>query len=87
MTDWSIVHDSRETRPPVLETGASESTVYERRNVRQETYHDEMSDADCMEWVYEQREYTREEYAAMTSPAIQGVQQSISALELLLAEM
>ena len=34
------------------------------------------------EWVYEQREYTKDEYAMMLSPAIQGVQQVLSEIQL-----
>lgn len=63
MKDWRTVHDSRVTRPPMLETGISSSTVYERKNIRQETVHDDMSESDYTEWVYEQREYSTEEYS------------------------
>ena len=87
MKDWHTVHDSRETRPPTLEDAISSSTVYERKNIRQETVHDDMTETDYTEWVYEQREYTIDEYHMMLSPAIQGVQQSLSALELALAEL
>ena len=85
MTNWHLVHDSREGRPPEVETGSSQTTVYERRNIRQETEDDPMTGEPFTQWAYEQREYTREEYEAMTSPAVQGIQQTLSALELAVA--
>ena len=64
MTDWHIVHDSRTATPPAIEDGISETTVYERRNVRRETVEDGMG-GSITEWVYEQREYTVDEYKMM----------------------
>lgn len=87
MTDWKTVHDGRVERPGTIDATSSASTVYERRNIKQETKHDEMSDTDYTEWTYEQREYTQDEYAMMLSPAIRQLQQSISALELSIAEL
>lgn len=87
MTNRKNVIDSSPTEPSKWDTTSSPTTVYERRNIKQETYHDEMSDTDSTQWVYEQREYTRAEYAEMTSPAIQGVQQTLSGIELALAEL
>jgi hypothetical protein len=87
MTDWKTVHDSRTTTPEELDTTSSSSTVYERRNIRRETVTVGGSeDAATMEqWVYEQREYTQEEYAMMRAPAIQSVQQALSGIELAIA--
>lgn len=90
MTEFKTVHDSRAEQPAVIDTTSSASTVYERKNIRQETRTMEMGDGDPItvtEWVYEQREYTQEEYAMMLSPAIQGVQQSLSDIELAIAMM
>lgn len=90
MTEFKTVHDSRVEEPAIIDTTSSESTVYERRNIRQETRTMEMGGGDPVtitEWVYEQREYTKEEYAMMLSPAIQGVQQSLSDIELAIAMM
>ena len=87
MTDWKTVHDSRTTTPEALDATSSSSTVYERRNIRQETRSVGIGDTDAIvtEWVYEQREYTREEYDMMRAPAIQSVQQALSGIELAIA--
>ena len=85
MTDWKTVHDSRQDEPPVIDTTTSETTVYERRNIRQETAPGTMEGDTVTEWVYEQREYTREEYDMLVSPAIQGVQCALSEIELAIA--
>lgn len=87
MTDWKTVHDSRNTTPEALDATSSSSTVYERRNIRRETVVDGIGDTDATvtEWVYEQREYTREEYDMMRAPAIQNVQQTLSGIELAIA--
>lgn len=82
MTNWVNVRDSRIERPLELDVKSSPTTVYERRNIQQVTTHDDMSETDIVEWTYEQREYTQEEYALMLSPAIQKIQQSISDLQL-----
>jgi hypothetical protein len=87
MTDWKTVYDSRTTTPEALDATSSKSTVYERRNIRQETRSVGIgnTDATVTEWVYEQREYTREEYDMMRAPAIQSVQQTLSGIELAIA--
>jgi len=89
MTEFKTVHDSRVEEPATIDTTSSETTVYERKNIRQETVtHGEGDDAaTTTEWVYEQREYTREEYNMMLSPAIQGVQQALSNIELAIAAL
>lgn len=87
MADWKTVYDSRTTTPEALDATSSSSTVYERRNIRQETRSVGIGDTDATvtEWVYEQREYTREEYDMMRAPAIQRVQQTLSGIELAIA--
>lgn len=87
MTDWKTVHDSRTTTPEALDATSSSSTVYERRNIRRESVTVGIGDTDATvtEWVYEQREYTREEYDMMRAPAIQSVQQALSGIELAIA--
>ena len=87
MTDWKTVHDSRTPTPEVLDATSSSSTVYERRNIRREavTVGIGNTGATVTEWVYEQREYTQEEYAMMRAPAIQSVQQALSNIELAIA--
>ena len=87
MTDWKTVHDGAEVQPSAIDTTSSATTVYERKNIRQETRSVGIGDTDATvtEWVYEQREYTREEYAQMHSPATQSIMQAISDLELSVA--
>lgn len=87
MTDWKTVHDSAEVQPAAIDTTSSKTTVYERKNIRQEARSVGIGDTDATvtEWVYEQREYTREEYDMMRAPAIQGVQQTLSGIELAIA--
>lgn len=87
MTDWKTVHDSRTATPEALDTTSSSSTVYERRNIRREavTVGGGENAATAEQWVYEQREYTQEEYAMMRAPAIQSVQQALSNIELAIA--
>ena len=87
MTDWKTVHDSRTTTPEALDGTSSSSTVYERRNIRREavTVGGGEGTATMEQWVYEQREYTREEYDMMRAPAIQSVQQTLSGIELAIA--
>ena len=85
MTDWKTVHDSRAEKPPVIDMTTSETTVYERKNIRQETTTGPMEGDTVTEWVYEEREYTRAEYDMLVSPAIQGVQCALSEIELAIA--
>ena len=85
MTDWKTVHDSRAEKPPVIDMTTSETTVYERKNIRQETTTGPMEGDTVTEWVYEQREYTRAEYDMLVSPAIQGVHCALSEIELAIA--
>ena len=80
MKTWYKVHDSRTTRPSELDATSSATTVYERRNIRQETRTDPTSGdaAEVTEWVYEQREYTREEWNAMNSPATRAILEAVT---------
>lgn len=89
MTNWHEVHDGRTAKPLPLDTTSSSAVVYERRNIRQETREDTQGGGTraVTEWAYDQREYTREEYAAMTSPATQAIMQAVSGLELSVAEL
>ena len=64
MTQWHEVRDSRREKPTELDTESSSAVVYERRNIRQEERQAESGEAGTVtEWVYEQREYTREEWS------------------------
>ena len=79
MTNWKTVHGDKE--PALLDTTSSGCVVYERRSIQQETVTD-MDGTERTRWAYEEREYTKEEYAMMLSPAIQGVQQALSEIQL-----
>lgn len=87
MTDWKEVHDSRAEQPAVLDASSSPTTVYERRNIHQETREVTMGEEtqEVTEWVYEQRELSAAEYAEMTSPATKAIMQAISDVELKVA--
>lgn len=88
MKTWYKVHDSRTTRPSEVDTTSSATTVYERRNIEQEIVEvdtGEKKPVKVTQWVYEQREYTKEEWAAMNSPAMQTIMQAISDMELSVA--
>lgn len=89
MTNWREVHSSAIERSTELDTTSSEAVVYERRNIRQETREMSMGNATLTvtEWVYEQREYTQSEYAAMKSPAVQSIMQAVSGIEMSIAEL
>ena len=76
MTNWKEVH-STGAQPSEIDTTSSSTTVYERRSVGTGA-----TAVTVTEWVYEQREYTQEEYAQMHSPATQAIMQAISDMEL-----
>ena len=64
MTQWHEVRDSRVERPDELDTESSYAVVYERRNIRQEERQTESgTQGITTEWVYDQREYTKEEWS------------------------
>lgn len=79
MTEFKTVHDSRVEEPATIDTTSSETTVYERKNIRQETVTRGEGDGaiTVTEWVYEQREYTREEWSQE-----QAVKRALAGLDL-----
>lgn len=79
MTDWKTVHDGAEIQPATIDTTSSETTVYERKNIRQEERSIGFGDMSTTvtEWVYEQREYTHEEWMQE-----QAIKRALSGLEL-----
>lgn len=78
MTQWHEVRDSRVERPDELDTESSYAVVYERRNIRQEERQAESGEAGTVtEWVYEQREYTREEWSQE-----QAIKRALAGLDL-----
>lgn len=82
MTDWKEVHGTQDEKPAELDTSSSRFTVYERRNIRQEQVTLGPENEQITEWVYDERTYTKEEYNLLTSPAVQALMQSLSAIEL-----
>lgn len=85
MSDWKKVWDSREEKPELVEVVENSNTVYERRNVQQETRTDPMTGEEITLWVYEQKETDTDTYRQLTSPATQGIMQAISDVELAIA--
>lgn len=78
MTQWYEVRDSRREKPTELDTESSSAVVYERRNIRQEERQAESGEAGTVtEWVYEQREYTREEWSQE-----QAIKRALAGLDL-----
>lgn len=77
MTNWKTVHDTREERPPELDDMSSQYTVYERRNIRREEVDTGMGEPST-QWVYEQMEYGKEEYALLTGPQTANIMQTIN---------
>ena len=60
MTDWKKVQG--DSYPELVDTTSSASTVYERRNVTEETT-EMMGGEPVVVFSYEERTYTKEEYA------------------------
>ena len=81
MTDWKKTYSSAKTKPSELDTTTSSFVVYERRDIHQETYHDETSDTDIAQWVYDERTMTKNEYSQLSSPVTQLVMQNLSDIE------
>ena len=53
MTEFKTVRDSRQEMPATLDTTSSATTVYERKNIRQETRTEQMGEepVKITEWV------------------------------------
>ena len=79
MTNWKEVHAS--VKPDELDATSSSFVIYERRNIRQETVRDPMSDTDIIQWVYEERQMDKDEYAQLSSPTTQLIMQNLSDIE------
>ncbi len=73
MTEWTVVHSTSDTKPLELDSTSSDYTVYERRNIRQEIVGD-----DGEQWVYEERQYSKEEYALLNGPQTQAIMQAMN---------
>lgn len=83
MKEWHEVLG--DTKPPELDTSSSPTTVYQRRNIQEDTIESMGQDGEikivkC--FSYEERELTLDEYQAMKTPAIEKIMQAISDTEL-----
>lgn len=76
MTTWKEVRG--DVQPKEIDTTTSGFVVYERRNIRQETVTDPMTGDERTGWVYDEREYTKDEYAQLNSPATQAILNAVS---------
>lgn len=68
MTDWKKVTGTQQERPEEIDRTSSQSTVYMRRNIEQVKREIEGNDGEtqtAIEWQYEEREMTVEEYESM----------------------
>ena len=88
MTEWKQIQGTQTERPLETDTTSSPTTVYQRRNIDRVKIRD--NDGDEREvWEYEERELSISEYEEMLrsteSPAIQGVMQQLSSIELSIA--
>lgn len=61
MKEWREVFGTEVTKPEEFDRTASPTTVYQRRNIRQETKTDQ-NGTKVSGWVREERELTLEEY-------------------------
>ena len=64
MKEWKEVFGTEATKPEEFDTTASPTTVYQRRNIRQETK-TEGDGTEVTGWLREERELTLEEYEQM----------------------
>ena len=81
MTDWKTVHSTATEKPSALDTTSSSSTVYERKNIEQETTTDPYTEQEITQWKYEERTYTKQEYELLTGPMMQTIMQNLSDME------
>lgn len=78
MTDWKKVYSN--TKPELLDTVSSQSVVYERKDLHQEKVPNSF-DEEAEQWVYDEREYSKDEYEALHSPAFEMLMQNLSEVE------
>lgn len=84
MTEWTRVCGS--VKPSLIDTTSSSTTVYERRNIRKvETPSEEEGVGPDVSWEYEERSYTIDEYAQLSSPTTKMLMQQMSEIELNIA--
>lgn len=78
MTDWKKVRSSATERPLEIDTLSSEYYVYERKNIHQEEIKFSEQEETVTEWVYDERKYTKDEYANLNSATTQLLMQNMS---------
>lgn len=80
MTEWKTVQADH--RPDIIDTTSSSYVVYERRNIREIEFPPEFDDEGKpivrTGYEYEEREYDKNEYANLTSPATTAVMQAVN---------
>ena len=81
MTEWKKARSSAQEKPKELDTTSSAFYVYERRNITQEEVIDQMTKSSILEWTFEERQYTKEEYYNLNSLTTQLLMQQITNLE------
>lgn len=80
MTEWKTVRAN--SKPGLIDNTTSSYVVYERRNIHEVELPPEIDDdgrpinETCYE--YEEREYGKDEYASLTSPATTAVMQAVN---------
>ena len=81
MTDWKKVYS--DIKPELLDTTSSQSVVYERKDLHQEEVPNPFDEEaePRQQWVYDEREYSKDEYEALHSPAFEMLMQNLSEVE------
>lgn len=79
MTDWRTVHGAE--KPSELDLVSSSFVVYERKDIREEEVSMDDGETKSKQWVYEEREMSKDEYALVSSSFIKDMMRSISDLE------
>lgn len=89
MTEWYKAQSM--DKPGEYDTESSATTVYERRKIKNVALPGANPGETVTGWEYEERQLTREEYAAqlaeLESPATKMIMQTLSEIELHQAEM
>lgn len=82
MTNYIETRSSATVRPEAIDTTSSKYYVYERKNIRQETRQEDTmggnEPVEITEWVYDERQYTKDEYANLNSASTQMIMQTLS---------
>ena len=80
MTNWKIAHSSAIDKPVELDLTSSATTVYERKDIEQEVVIDPTTKEERTQWVFQEREMTKDEYDELQSPTTKILMQNLSDL-------